>query len=365
MTGFTFGFALAAVALLAAAAVAYLKVKAAILQIQRRLDRIADEAAAGRSAAEARHAAVLKQMEAAAAAQDVPALLQKATAQLQSTAAIRRDLARLHVAARTTNVLANRHVIEHLDALGAAQVPPSTLSYGFQAAMRSLSPRITRRGDGRTVLCTLALGDAFRDRVRPALDSHAAYAEARGLSHAILSDPPSHIDRPPSWMKIPLIQDLFQRGFERVVYVDADALVTNPGFDVEGVFAAPCANGRLVVTEDEAGINCGVMFLEDGPAIRRLLDLVWLFDADVTQGTWEQFALKSLMSLSGDVARHVSIEADPRRFNSFPPERNDFHRTMDRSVWQPGDFLCHFSGIRPPHLEQLIARYAADVAARR
>jgi hypothetical protein len=165
-------------------------------------------------------------------------------------------------------------------------------------------------------------------------------------------------------MKIPLIQDLFQRGFERVVYLDADALVTNPDFDVEAVFGVPTANGRLTLTEDEAGINCGVMFLEDGPALRRLLDLVWLFDADITQGTWEQFALKSLMSMSADVCRHVAIEGDPRRFNSFAPERARFHRTMDRSIWQPGDFICHFSGIRSPHLEDLIAQYAARLAPR-
>lgn len=365
MTDFAIGAALAAMALLALAVVAYRKARDAILHVHRRLDRIGDELAAHRSAAAALHDQALTGAEARAAAQDVAALLQKATVQVQQTGALRRDLARLHVAARTTNILANRHVIDHLDALGQVPVPPPTLSYGFQAAMRALAPRITRRGSGRTVLCTLALGEAYADKVRPALESHAAYAEARGISHAILSDPPSYIDRPPAWMKIPLIQDLFRQGFERVVHVDADALVTNPDFDVEAVFGEPCADGRLTVTEDEAGINCGVMFLQDGPAIRRLLDLVWLFDADPTQGTWEQFALKSLMSLSGDVARHVSIEADPRRFNSFPPERRDFHRTMDRSVWQPGDFLCHFSGIRSPHLEALVARYAAGLKARR
>ena len=54
--------------------------------------------------------------------------------------------------------------------------------------------------------------DLFGDVLRATLA-----ASNVDTSHAILSDPPSHIDRPPSWMKIPLIQDLFQRGFERVV----------------------------------------------------------------------------------------------------------------------------------------------------
>jgi hypothetical protein len=306
MTGFAIG---AVVALLVVAILACLAARAVILQLHRRLDRIVDAQAARSDLARL-------EAEASAARNDIAALLQKSTVQTQQIAAIRRDLARLYFAARSANVLANRNVIDHLAALGAAQVPPPTLSYGFQAATRALTPQVTRRGCGRTVVCTLALGEAFRAKVQPVLDSHRAYAEARGLSYAILSDPPAWIDRPPPWMKIPLIQDLFQRGFERVVYLDADALVTNPDFDVEAVFGVPTANGGLTLTEDEAGINCGVMFLEDGPALRRLLDLVWLFDADITHGTWEQFALKSLMSMSAATSRS---KATPGGSTASPP----------------------------------------------
>ena len=360
MTAFVIG---AGLALLAAAVVAYVKAKAAIVEVCLRLDRIGDAVALRDAAQAARHDLAMIHAEAAAARQELAALVEQATARTRQIVAVRRDLARLHVAARTANILASRTVIDHLDALGARPVPPAMLSYGFQAAIRATNPEVTRRGAGRTVVCTLALGDAYRAKVQPAIDFHRAYAEARGLSYALLSEPPNWSDRPPSWIKIPLIQGLFQRGFERVVYIDADALVTNPGFDAEAVFGMPVADGRITLTEDEAGINCGVMFVEDGPAIRRLLDLVWLFDADVTQGTWEQFALKTLMSMSFDVGRHVAIEADPRRFNSFAPERSRFHRTMDRSLWQPGDFVCHFSGIRSPQLEDLIAAYAARPAS--
>jgi hypothetical protein len=352
MTGFIIG---ATVVALAAAFIAYVKAKAVILHIHAQLDRIA-EAAAARDERAANHT------EAVAARAELAALVQATKDHTQQVVAARRDLARLHAAARMANVLASPQVIDHLDALRLQQVPPPRLSYGFQAAIQALNPEVTRRGTGRTVVCTLALGDDYQAKVQPVIASHRAYAQARGFSHALLAQPPSWSDRPPSWMKIPLIQGLFQQGFDRVVYIDADALVTNPAFDAEAVFGAPVADGRLTLTEDEAGINCGVMFVEDGPATRRLLDLVWLNDADIFHGTWEQFALKSLMSLSADIRRHVSIEPDPRRFNSFAPERNRFYRTMERSTWQPGDFVCHFSGIRSPHLEELVARYAASLA---
>ncbi|MBW6397995.1 hypothetical protein KPL78_09070 [Roseomonas sp. HJA6] len=382
----------------------YAKLKDAILQFQRRLDGIGqDLAAAGREmagtrqdvaeirqemagsrqeatgtreetavarqelaalrqdAAAFREEAVAARQVAAADPAETAAIRQEMAALVQRADAIRADLARLFTTTRVANILANPIVLDHLAALREEIVPPPRVSYPFRAAVGALAPRITRRA-GTTVLCTVALGEAYLAKIRPAILSHEAYAEARGISHAILSDPPSYIDRPPSWMKIALIMHLFAQGFDRVAFVDADALITNPAFDLDAAFGARSPNGSLTLTEDEAGINCGVMFLEDGPAIRRVLDLVWLFDADITNGTWEQYALKALMALSNDITQHITIVDDPRVFNAFPEERNRFYRTMARSVWQPGDFLCHFSGIRSPHLEALIEHYAARTA---
>ena len=35
--------------------------------------------------------------------------------------------------------------------------------------------------------------------------------------------------------------------------------------------------------------------------------------------------------------------------------------TNPKNVWAPGDFVCHFSGIRSPHLEKLIDQYAGKM----
>ncbi len=96
--------------------------------------------------------------------------------------------------------------------------------------------------------------------------------------------------------------------------------------------------------------------------MRRLLDLVWMFDADVENGTWEQHALKTLMDQSEVIRRQVTLEPDQRRFNSFPIERRRFYRTGEASLWHPGDVICHFSGIRSPDLETLIETYATQIA---
>lgn len=278
------------------------------------------------------------------------------------SAALGQGLAAVAINSRIAVFHANEYVVEHLAALRTASLDPPGISYAFSRTAAALEPLIIRRGRSRTIVCSVALGDAYRAKVLPALTAQQYFAERHGLSYALLVGGPTYFDRPPAWLKIPLLMNLVGRGFDRVVYIDADALVTNVAFDLAAIFGPPSAGGRLRLTEDEDGVNTGVMFAEDGPVLRRLLDLVWLFDADVRNGTWEQNALKTLMDLSPTVARHVTIEPDPRRFNSFAIERNRFHRNMERMTWRPGDFVCHFSGIRSPELESLIGHYATSIA---
>lgn len=274
------------------------------------------------------------------------------------------DLRRIDFNTRVTNYFAQDNVVAHLAALAAGSQEPARVGYALSRIARAVAPRVIERGTNDTIICSLALGEAYRAKVLPALASQQYFAEARGLSYAILSDPPAFNTplRPAAWMKIPLMLHLLQRGYRRVVYIDADALVTSLDFDLDGTFADAGPQGLFRITEDEDGINTGVVFLQDGPAVRRLLDLIWLFDADVENGTWEQYALKTLMDQSEVIRRQVALEPDPRRFNSFPVERRRFHRTGEPNIWHPGDFICHFSGIRSPDLESLLENYAARIA---
>lgn len=274
------------------------------------------------------------------------------------------DLRRIAFNTRVATYFAQDNVATHLGALAAGSPEPAPVSYALSRVARAIAPRMIERGASDTIICSLALGEAYRAKVLPALASQQYFAEFHGLTYAVLSDPPTANApmRPPAWMKIPLMLHLLQRGYRRVVYIDADALVTRLDFDLDAVFADAGPQGLFKLAEDEDGINAGVVFLEDGPAVRRLLDLVWMFDADIENGTWEQYALKTLMDRSEAVRRHVTIEPDARRFNSFPVERRRFHRTAEPMIWHPDDFICHFSGIRSPDLETLLETYATQIA---
>jgi hypothetical protein len=272
-----------------------------------------------------------------------------------------RELRQIAVSARIQNFNSNSIARNHLAALSRNDQDPPEICYALSRIVRSIQPTIAG-ADKELTICSVALGAEYVKKVAPALASHKQYAQHHGYALALLSTPSPHMDRPASWMKIPLFIKLFMAGHKKLLYIDADALVTNKNFDPKPLFDMLDVNRSMMLTEDQGGINAGVWLLVDSPATRRILDLIWLFNADPHHPNWEQNALQGLFGMFDEVRRHFVIEPNPKRFNSFPVERKIYHLTPEQNIWQPGDFICHFSGIRSPDLEMYLSRYANEVA---
>jgi hypothetical protein len=233
------------------------------------------------------------------------------------------------------------------------------ISPALEFAANDLLLEIEPNGLAKTVVCTIALGDAYRAAVEPCLASHRAYAQRWNFAHADLAQPPSRRLRHPSWYKIPLVHQLLGLGFERIAFFDADALITRPETSLEPLFAQLAASGRdLLISNDESGANMGVFFAQAGPTLPVLLDVIWNYHFDPGHVTWEQIAVRALLDDWPAVESRVLVTQRPRDFNSFPEERQRIHQLHHQAnTWQPGDFVCHFSGIPAARLSELIPLY--------
>ena len=105
------------------------------------------------------------------------------------------------------------------------------------------------------------------------------------------------------------------------------------------------------------------MFIRNCVEAKALMELIWLYDADVDNNTWEQFSLRYLVDNFPEVRRQILVESNPKEFNSFPLERGIFYPTVAAHCWSRGDFICHFSGIREPYLQSYIERYSRALSA--
>lgn len=211
---------------------------------------------------------------------------------------------------------------------------------------------------GDVSICVVALGNEYRTAVRGCLESHERFSRIQGHSLVILKDEPSFRERPIAWLKIPLIAKMLDQGKKYIMYIDADAMITNTNIDIKKYFLLmEKENKCILLTEDEHGPNCGVMFVRNSEISKRILELIWLYDLDVHNGVWEQHAFKRLIDEYQCIDKQIMIDLNPRNFNSFPAERNLFHRGGHEQIWSRGDFICHFAGIREPYLQSFVERY--------
>jgi hypothetical protein len=250
----------------------------------------------------------------------------------------------------------------HLDKIGHAnEVSESEISYSLDYTSRSLSPRMDENNPAKDiVVCTVALGDEYAKVVGPCLESQRLYCRGR-YDYARLTVKPERMNRHPSWYKIPLAYKLLKLGYKRLFYIDADALITNATIPLEPFFEKLREEKKAVHTaEDDDGINMGIFFLNHSSDAIRLLDLIWIHDVGGHRANWEQGAIKDLLNAYEQVRKVLSIAPASQAFNAFPKEREAICRTSQKNTWEPGDFICHFSGISSPERAQLIPRYVVE-----
>ncbi|NDD03889.1 MAG: hypothetical protein EB078_03200 [Proteobacteria bacterium] len=194
----------------------------------------------------------------------------------------------------------------------------------------------------RRALTSFGLGP-HRPLLEIALPTFARYAAEHAYDLFVPQVVPGN--RPPSWLKIPLLQWLFRAGYDEVLWLDADVVIRRFDRDIaEDCGEAPM---HMVVhhTADGSPPNLGVWYVRRTAA--RMLADAW----DRTGGWrgavwWEQAAMIS--TLGGDVEAQKVVVPPSSSWGELPYEWNPhchdargvpadcrfFHATMmaDRAV---------------------------------
>ena len=153
---------------------------------------------------------------------------------------------------------------------------------------------------------------------------------------------------PGYWEKVPQILDAFDDGYERVIWLDCDQLITNPThwpITWSGGFHASMDWGQDA-TEDSHFSMCGFVVHEDA---RELFDHLESEKEDwVDKPFPEQEPMRRLYRgraiLSSPVAL-AEMTTHPRRaFNAVPIQ---VHETVV-DPWQPGDWCAHITMVDVP-----------------
>lgn len=199
-----------------------------------------------------------------------------------------------------------------------------------------------------TTLVLTGYDDAMRelgDLTTPLMEAYAArhgfdfqcFRDFQGLEAAY-------------WRKIPKTIEAFSRGYGRVIWLDADQMVTNPAW---------------VPLDEWIGFHASQDWGRDATAIEHFSmcgfvagrDAIWLFDwiennkAKYVNGPFpEQTPARHLYRDIQSTERAGSMTVHPRRvFNAVPIE---VHETVVEP-WKPGDWCAHLTMLAFPERVKL------------
>jgi hypothetical protein len=225
------------------------------------------------------------------------------------------------------------------------------------------------------VMLTTPDRKSFSSLTISAMESYCLLHQYELIVHHKVFDP----HRAAPWSKILALQHaLRSSSAEWIVWVDDDILITNPHVSLAALIKRQsalhvCASlsediesktmlalePDLIVSEDAQSkngfpINTGILAFHQTEWSHEFLETVWSLGAK-RQHThapwWEQTTITQLWSESEDVRRRTRVVPMPelQSFYRYPETGDPAH-----TVWSPGNFTAHFTGLPCMVREHLI-----------
>jgi hypothetical protein len=171
--------------------------------------------------------------------------------------------------------------------------------------------------------------------------THREFAERNNFAYESRAVPQ---DEGAVWDKIAMISDhLSQEAFDYVFWIDVDAAVTNPGFDLSAL-AASHPDKSVIATADIHGLNMGVALYRRNLLTRQLHYAVAGHGKKLFEGyhTPEQFSYNHF--LAHEPYLGVLGIVSQRTMNSYWRGAYEYPGA-ESAWWEPGDFVLHTPGL--------------------
>lgn len=157
-------------------------------------------------------------------------------------------------------------------------------------------------------------------------------------------------DRHPSWSKILFVQDTLE-SYPWVVWMDADAIVTNPSIMVEKYIddRFMLIGGKQKYGGENA-INFGVFLIRNDPDVKSFFKMVWDDVLHSERTAWEQDVVREVITTEPYKSKTNLVRR--REFNSvvYHPAQGPVDEfDIEDEVWRNGDFIAHY-GLRYPNI---------------
>ena len=193
----------------------------------------------------------------------------------------------------------------------------------------------------KIALCSLAIGEHFKDEVRYGIIGKKIYCYKHSYSFRDDEDV-YDTSRPIAWSKINLalkcLNEKDNEGnnkFDYVVWMDADTNIMDFEHKLEDFIHRLMDGMDVMVAQDFKEINTGVIFIKNTEWSKMFLNYVYSLTEFLNYSHWEQDAIihiyeNRLIECHSHIKRLYCLQS--REFNPY------------YQVYRYGDFLIHFAG---------------------
>ena len=128
----------------------------------------------------------------------------------------------------------NRNYSNQLANLASSEeTHPWTVDDELRGIAKNLKPELYRANPNAPTICTVALGNEYQNVVAPSLRTTQEYCARHQYNYLLLTECPPDLYRPYAWAKICLLFHALEHGYKNIMWLDADALITNVGVKLE------------------------------------------------------------------------------------------------------------------------------------
>lgn len=161
-------------------------------------------------------------------------------------------------------------------------------------------------------------------------------------------------NRKTHWSKVIALSNHLEE-YDWLFWLDSDALIMNTDIRLESLIDDQF---DLIIARDCNGyVNTGSFLIKNSPWSKEFL--VQWYDEKYKNGFGrfqDNGAFIDLYDNSSDIRDHIKVVLPPRVMNSYLGCKYK----MD-GVYQPGDFILHFAGLRSFHKEDHMKKYSAQI----
>ena len=145
------------------------------------------------------------------------------------------------------------------------------------------------------------------------------------------------------WSKVAFISDYLRFSYDAILWVDADAMITNPELSIDWILDED-KNADVFLTADINGLNSGIMLIRNTDRSKAFFHAVTHYGrvlfGDRPNG--EQQAIRHF-SLAYPYEGIVHYLKNQRDLNSYYPNLYNYPGS-ELAHWQKGDFILHLPG---------------------